>query len=305
MDIVEKLNISNSKEIWNTLLEKYPAIMPFSSFEWYNAWVFTHGQDGAPYLLHSGDSIAPFIRFGDQIRFAYYGTDNLDIIGSKKDCWPQFLDYAKKDGVKEVLIEKIPEGSETVSFFTQFFLDNPSQGQIEKYDTTPILELPVSFDEYLARPEMKPKRRKYNKFERENPTVQVVDSTNIEEDMDTLLFLMDKIDFKKESNSPQREAFFREIARVCRDNMWLQLLKVDGKVIAAQVMFLYKDEVLLYISGHEGDMYPNVGTFLIMSAIKQSIERGFKKFNFLKGSEIYKYELGAQDSPLYKITLSL
>ena len=39
-------------------------------------------------------------------------------------------------------------------------------------------------------------------------------------------------------------------------------------------------------------------------AIKEAIEVGRSRFNFLKGSERYKYELGGIDTPIHNILIS-
>ncbi len=45
------------------------------------------------------------------------------------------------------------------------------------------------------------------------------------------------------------------------------------------------------------------GIVAVGMAIRRAIEAGFKNYDLLRGREPYKYELGAVDHPLYKITL--
>jgi hypothetical protein len=42
-----------------------------------------------------------------------------------------------------------------------------------------------------------------------------------------------------------------------------------------------------------------VGLLCKILCLKESIEKGRKKWNFLKGGEPYKYQLGGQEVPLY------
>ncbi len=44
----------------------------------------------------------------------------------------------------------------------------------------------------------------------------------------------------------------------------------------------------------------SVGVLSKVLCIKDSIERGKKKFDFLKGDERYKYHLGGQEVRLYR-----
>jgi len=39
--------------------------------------------------------------------------------------------------------------------------------------------------------------------------------------------------------------------------------------------------------------------------IKESIQRGKKRFDFLKGAEAYKYRLGGKEIPLYRSRIVL
>lgn len=299
---VEQLEFSHAKPVWDNLVEQYGGITPFCTFEWYEAWMSTFGTEYEPYILHINGTLAPFIKSGTSVFLYSKSTDYLDIIGDKRNL-KGILSYLKQEGIQEVVIEKLHPNSETIAFFKEYLSENPSLGIIETANTTPTLTLPSTFEEYLAT--IKEKRRKYKKFMNENPTATVLTSTTPETDIDTLLSLMDLISFKKESSTPIRQAFFKKIARACKKFIWMQYVEVEGKTIASQILFPYKDEVMIYISGHEGDAYPNVGTFLIISAIKESIEKGFKKFNFLNGDRSYKYELGAVDVPLFKVTIQL
>jgi CelD/BcsL family acetyltransferase involved in cellulose biosynthesis len=83
------------------------------------------------------------------------------------------------------------------------------------------------------------------------------------------------------------------------------LLKENEKIVGAQLMFVNVNSVMVYASGYDRDYYPNAGTFLLMSAIKQAIEEENKEFSFLKGKEHYKYEFGARDFGLYSVSIDL
>ena len=103
------------------------------------------------------------------------------------------------------------------------------------------------------------------------------------------------------------ESFFRSIAHAMAEQKLLRLniLELDKKPVAATMCFDYRDTVYLYNSGYEPDYsWLSVGVISKALCIKDSIERGRKRFDFLKGAEAYKYQLGGQELPLFKCSLS-
>jgi CelD/BcsL family acetyltransferase involved in cellulose biosynthesis len=49
----------------------------------------------------------------------------------------------------------------------------------------------------------------------------------------------------------------------------------------------------------------SVGLLSKVLCIKDSIERGKKRFDFLKGREAYKYRLGGREVPIYNCQIVL
>ena len=74
--------------------------------------------------------------------------------------------------------------------------------------------------------------------------------------------------------------------------------------IAAVIVFLFNNQMLLYNSGFD-PQYQSISPGLILKSymIKQAIEEGKSRFDFLRGGERYKYDLGGKERKLYKVTL--
>jgi CelD/BcsL family acetyltransferase involved in cellulose biosynthesis len=70
--------------------------------------------------------------------------------------------------------------------------------------------------------------------------------------------------------------------------------------------FEYNDCIYLYNSGYD-PRYTSLSAGLLSKvlAIKDSIERGVKRFDFLKGAETYKYHLGGKEVPLYRCQIAV
>ena len=80
----------------------------------------------------------------------------------------------------------------------------------------------------------------------------------------------------------------------------LGILKLDARPVATTMCFDYNDTVYLYNSGYDPQYRSlSVGLISKILCIKDSIERGRNKFDFLKGAEAYKYRLGGEEIPLH------
>lgn len=297
---IRRLSLVEVKLLWNRLLTTED-ILPMLSYAWYEIWTNINAEF-EPYLLLINDrTIAPFVRSGDTVSFAQKYTDLNDLVGVKED-WEQILQYLKTDGVKKIEFENIPSTSPTVKFFKSFAEKNPSRCTVIAAKTAPYISLPKTFEEYLT--SIREKRKKYNRFLREYPELEIITSSDPEQDVETLITLMEKNPIKRASFTPAKKDFFRAVAKLPK-SVRLLLLKIHGEVIAAQIMFIHNGATMVYISGYDNETYANAGTFLLMCAIKQSIESGDHQFSFLIGKESYKYELGAKDFELYSVTAHL
>jgi CelD/BcsL family acetyltransferase involved in cellulose biosynthesis len=109
----------------------------------------------------------------------------------------------------------------------------------------------------------------------------------------------DKADFMTE----QMERFFRLLVTAMQDIGLLKLgaLELDNRAVAEILCFDYNNCMYLYNSGYEPE-YTSLSAGLLSKvlAIKDSIEKGMNKFDFLKGAEPYKYHLGGQEVPLFR-----
>jgi CelD/BcsL family acetyltransferase involved in cellulose biosynthesis len=86
----------------------------------------------------------------------------------------------------------------------------------------------------------------------------------------------------------------------------LSFLYVDGTPAAAVMCFDYNSTIYLYNNGYDGRFSSlSVGLLSKVLTIQDSIVRGRKKYDFLKGTEEYKYRLGGKPLPLYRCRVKL
>ena len=90
-----------------------------------------------------------------------------------------------------------------------------------------------------------------------------------------------------------------------RDQFRLYFLEVDGENVAACICFDYGEDFLLYNSGYEpAHSRLSVGLLNKALSIQTAIENNRKVFNFLKGNERYKYNLGGRDEAVFHMTVT-
>ena len=167
-----------------------------------------------------------------------------------------------------------------------------------------------SWDDYLLTLRKKDRhelRRKLRRLERENTSAQYayVEADQIDASLPDFFRLMrassgEKNDFLTE----EREMFFRDMVATLSSLGMLRLyfLEVDLNRVAACICFDYDGQYLLYNSGYDPE-YSSLSVGLLNKALclKDAIEEGKYSFDFLRGTERYKYNLGAQDQLVYEM----
>lgn len=125
--------------------------------------------------------------------------------------------------------------------------------------------------------------------------------------LETLFTMMrDSRRDKAEFLDDRRAAFFRELVRRFgpRGIARFYFLAVDGRRVAAMLTFETPDEVMAYNSGYD-PAYRDLAVGLASKVylIRHAIERGARRFNFLRGDEEYKMQLGGVPSPVTRFHL--
>jgi CelD/BcsL family acetyltransferase involved in cellulose biosynthesis len=85
----------------------------------------------------------------------------------------------------------------------------------------------------------------------------------------------------------------------------LDLLEIAGRDVAATFGFELDGVFYLYNSAYEPDAARvSPGLVLVSELVKRAIEEELKVFDFLRGPERYKYQLGSEAVPLHNVRLT-
>ena len=167
----------------------------------------------------------------------------------------------------------------------------------------PHLDLPASWEEYVATLSANRRqvlRRRERVLDREH-TVRVTDyeGDRLDEGWGHLVALHEqRWAAAGIFNDPRLEQVHRSFAHqlALRRQLWLTTLDLDGTPAAAWYGFADRETIYFYQSGRDPRWEDkSVGVALMVKMIRRAIERGYKRFDFLRGDEAYKRQWTASE----------
>ena len=305
---------------WERLLPSCSTNTVFVTPGWQRVWWQHFGGTSELHILSVRDGdrlvgIAPLVLKGETVSFVGDGDlfDYLDFVvprGSEAPFYAALWDHLTELDWHTLDLSSLPQGSPTLAFVSASATMAGATVDVAEEEVTPIVCLPSSWDEYLARLTRKDRhelRRKLRRLERADSPCQYIcsDPDTLPSHMQDFFRLLrassaDKMAFL----TPEREGFFLDIALelTSRDQFKLYFLEVKGVRVAACICFDYANSYLLYNSGYD-PTYSDLSVGLLNKAlcIRDAIEGGRRLFNFLKGTERYKYNLGGKNQSVYRL----
>ncbi len=260
--------------------------------------------------LQINEGIASFIGGADV-------TDYLDFVvapGKEQAFFSAVLDDLNRQGVREFHLESLRHDSTAMTSLVDLARGRGYGVSCTLEDVSLELDLPGTWDEYLEmlapkqRGEVKRKLRRLN----EAGDVQyraAEGGGSLQAVMDLFLDQLRQSREDKAAFMTERmECFFRAIAVTMAEDNLLRfgILELDARPVAVVMCFDYNESVYLYNSGYDTRYSSlSVGLLSKVLSIKDSIERGKKRYDFLKGAEEYKYRLGGREIPIYGCRMCL
>lgn len=311
---------SDVKALWEALLPGSAADPVFGSPAWAEIW-HRHFGDGwmpRPLVIDSDGQygLAPLMQRDGSVKFhgGWDVTDSFECV-VPPDAGPAFyellLDRLGEDWRALTLHGLRPE-SPTLAHLPAIALARGFQVSTEVEETSPVIELPGDWESYIQHLPKKDRHELRRKLRRLFSEGNVVVQQTVEgEALDAAIsrfFAQHRISRhdKAEFMTPQMEAFFREIVDhfAAQGMARVYELLVDGTSVSSVVCFDHSNTLWLYNSGYDPEYaYLSVGLLLKALCVKDAIESGRTRFDFLRGAEPYKYHLGGQDVPLTKLVV--
>ncbi|MFZ2206655.1 MAG: GNAT family N-acetyltransferase [Microgenomates group bacterium] len=213
----------------------------------------------------------------------------------------------KKYAVQTVQYDYIREDSLAFQTLQLIAQNSPTQQEV-----SPTIILPSTWEEYLEsleRTDRKELKRKFKRLEAIPHSFHYSGERVTDNDFSDFIRLHKLSDFAKEKfMTDPMKSFFKEVSTLSIPG-WTQkiaTLKINDISVASVFFFENENSLLLYNSGYDPEQkYYSVGLLLIAQLIHYAIENKRKVFDFLRGNERYKYDLGGKDVKLYKFVFEL
>lgn len=314
---------------WEQLLRADPNRHIFSTPEWNRLWWERFGrghQEGLVLTFQDSEPVAIAALTIDRTergrRVRFLGGDDLtDYQGPlivsehyRPAVAEAFLKYLFTEFAEWDYLEA--KGLPVPFHFSEWLVEAADrmglEFELELHELTAVLMLPDTWEKYLIGLGKKRRHeleRKTRRFEREAPgaVLRTAGDQSLEADIESFIRMhKTSAGEKGEFMLPAREAFFRDVARTMQEKGMLSLdfLEVQGKALAATISFRYDGVFYLYNSAYDLELRSiSPGLILVSRMIARSIEEGARRFDFLRGRERYKYDLGAEAMPLHSILM--
>lgn len=313
---------------WRDLLERDPNRHLFATPEWNRVWweEFKAGKDLLFLTMRRDDDIVALLPLyrkqeaGRAVLRFIGGIDLTDYLGpicspaDRRDVADALVGWlaTTDEAWDEFDAHNLPVPFQFVEFLVERADGHDFKFSLDQEETSAVLPLGEDWDQYLEtldskdRHELKRKRRRLG---RDHPDADFRRATEETLENDLKLFVemhRGTEGHKARFMSPEIATFFERLARTFMPIGWLRLdfLEVGGRAIASSFGFEVFGRFYLYNSAFEPDAARlSPGLVLVSELVKSCIERGVKTFDFLRGREQYKYQLGSQAVPLNNVRL--
>jgi CelD/BcsL family acetyltransferase involved in cellulose biosynthesis len=234
--------------------------------------------------------------------------------GREGEFYPLILDDLKKNGIRHLDLKHLRPDSTVLTSLIDLAEKRHYPVVSTQDDLSLEIDLPPFWDEYLAALGSKQRhevRRKLRRLSEEGKVEYrfIGDKAAVSVTMERFFRMFtesrkDKAAFLTE----KMKSFFVLLAEAMARKGLLKLgtLVLNEQPLAEIMCFDYNRCIYLYNSGYDPN-YTSLSAGLICKvlAIKAGIEQGYKRFDFLKGAETYKYHLGGKEVPLYRCQITL
>ena len=319
---VQTNDFESIEKEWEEILPRTKANTIFVTPWWQKVW-WSHFGEGAELLILSvrdGDEligVAPLMMkqrvlsfLGDTDLFDYH--DFLVLFGREGDFYNALCDHIAGLEWDALELKSLRDGSPTLVHLRDLASSKGYTAHIEEEDVAPVAVLGSTWDEHLGSLRKKDRhelRRKLRRLENADHARQYSCETplSLSESLGDFFRLLRASSPEKDAFLTfPRESFFRDIAEELagRGQFKLYFLEVGDVRVASCICFDYADAYLLYNSGYDPEYsFLSVGLLNKAFCIKEAIEMGRETFDFLRGTERYKYDLGGNNSSVYQMLI--
>lgn len=320
---IEPESFDNLEKAWRKLLAVCTTNHIFLTPQWQKAWWQTFGNASELVLLsvYKGTEligIVPLMRQGKTISFVGNTDvcDYMDFIihrGQETSVFSHLLDYFELMEWNTIDLQSLLPDSLCLRYFAPLAKQMDYLVEVTQEDVSPQIVLPSNWERYLTKLERKDRhelRRKLRRLDQTKSTrfYTITEKERVNQSLDDFFALFNLSGGAKAGfMTDQMRRFFHTMAYSLAEEGYIRLsfLDVDGIRVASTIWFDYEHELYLYNSGYNPDYASlSVGLILKVFCLRDGILEGKKRFDFLKGAEPYKYDLGGHDIPISRCVIT-
>ena len=317
---------------WNSLLDPARPEYVFMRSEWHRLWWQCLARGDLNIITIRDDTgqlqgIASWLieRIDDQRVFSPVGcidvTDYLDLLYPHNRAEVilvaliDYLDSEEAPAWDAIDLCDVLQDSPTLTHLPRLAEAKGWQVKTRVQDVAPVVALPDDFESYLMSLAKKQRHELRRKMRRAQELPGGIDMHIVGEDDDLSKAIEDFFELMAISSPHKAEflqkegnrAFLEGVAHLAAEQGWLQLafLRTGTQNMAVLFSLVHNRRAMLYNSGVNIADFGAVGAgwVLLGYSIQNAIEQGLTHFDFLRGSERYKYQLGGIDTTLYRIVI--
>ena len=224
------------------------------------------------------------------------------------------LDHLSDKDITTLDLKAVRPDSATMQELSDTAIERGCEIICNPLDVSFEIDLPATWDEYLLQLKGKQRhevRRKLRRLQEAGDiSYRVVeDVKEVKREIETFfeLFRLSRED-KEIFMTDKMASFFRTLAEVLAAEKMLKLIFMDINESPAAVVLCFDDKSCIYLYNNGFDIKFNsfsVGILSKVFSIKNSIENGRQKYDFLKGAEVYKRRLGGKEVQLYECMIRI
>lgn len=322
--IVTTESLDSMEELWKSSGNNLEWPSVFVIPPWLKSWwqVFQPGNEMYVRAVRRDDTVIGLAPLMSDAKTAFFIGDTdvcdyLDFIiapGEESAFYRELWGYLKADGLEKLDLKHIRDDSSVIKHLLPLAEERGYRIDTVREDVSLEIALPDTFEAYLESLNSKQRHEVRRKLRRLNEAGDIEfrfidDSSSLQDSINSFLKMFtesrnDKADFL----TGEMKSYFIRLSGAMAEAGLMRFgkLTLDDKLVAEIMCFEFKDCMYLYNSGYDPE-YTSLSAGLLSKvlAIKDCIEKGNKKFDFLKGGEPYKYRLGGQEVPLYRCTIDL
>ncbi|HWE63816.1 MAG TPA: GNAT family N-acetyltransferase, partial [Chloroflexota bacterium] len=310
---------------WDRLLGESDADIFFLRNEWQQLWWRHFGHDFSPRVVTARDGSGHLVGVAPLMAPRHDSESTLSFIGGTEiaDYLDLIVERSQAREVRGVLLRAVcehlpwrtldlhclPEGSGTVAAVQE--LASPAVHVTQEVeDVSPTVALGGSWDAYLA------SLRKKDRHELRRKLRRAIDDLGahwqtLQAPAELPAALDAFVDLHRRSSTVKAAfmteamaAYFRELAAMtlASGQLRMGILWAGDQALSTAMGFAYGDRLYLYNSGFDPAYAAHsVGIAAVGLLLRAAADEGLALFDFLQGNEAYKYTLGAQDHPVYRL----